>query len=38
MEDVEVLLFDVFGTVVDWSGTVTTELRRHAPELLTPAG
>ena len=26
MEDVEAVLFDVFGTVVDWDGSVTSEL------------
>jgi hypothetical protein len=33
MEGIEALLFDVFGTVVNWSGTVIAELRRNAPEL-----
>ncbi|KAL1728569.1 HAD-like domain-containing protein [Schizophyllum commune] len=28
MENVEVLLFDVFGTVVDWYGTIKAELAR----------
>ncbi|KAG6819033.1 hypothetical protein H0H93_016105 [Arthromyces matolae] len=34
LKDVEVLLFDVFGTVVDWRGTVERELR----ELPIPTG
>ncbi|KAL1744508.1 HAD-like domain-containing protein [Schizophyllum fasciatum] len=32
MDNVEVLLFDVFGTVVDWYGTIKAELARTGQE------
>lgn len=37
MEGVEALLFDVFGTVVDWHGSVTNELKAEGDKLL-PGG
>lgn len=33
LEGVEALLFDVFGTVVDWLGTVEREVKRSAETL-----
>ena len=32
-DGVEVLLFDVFGTVVDWHGTIVRELARDHPQV-----
>ena len=37
MDNVEVLLFDVFGTVVDWYGTIKAELARTG-ENFGPSG
>ncbi|KAI5896943.1 haloacid dehalogenase [Schizophyllum commune H4-8] len=37
MDDVEVLLFDVFGTIVDWYGTIKAELARTG-EVYGPSG
>lgn len=33
MEGIEVLLFDVFGTVVDWRSSVYNELKRRGNTL-----
>lgn len=31
LHNVQALLFDVFGTVVDWHGSIVNELRAAAP-------
>ena len=31
LKDVEVYVFDVFGTVVDWYGNITRQLAAAAP-------
>lgn len=32
LKDVEAYVFDVFGTVVDWYGNITSQLAAAAPE------
>lgn len=32
-DDTKALLFDVFGTVVDWRGSITTEMQRYGESL-----
>lgn len=34
---VKVLAFDIFGTVVDWHGSIVRELRQHHPQVDGPA-
>ncbi|KAK7028522.1 hypothetical protein R3P38DRAFT_2936938 [Favolaschia claudopus] len=36
LSGVQALLFDVFGTVVDWHGSVTKELERVGKQHGTP--
>ena len=38
LHDVEAYLFDVFGTVVDWYGSVTEALQKSAPDPLVNEG
>lgn len=38
MDNVEALIFDVFGTVVDWHGSVTAELVALGQEHSFPGG
>ena len=38
LEGVEAYVFDVFGTVVDWYGSVTRALEGGAPEALKNEG
>ena len=38
LDGVEVYVFDVFGTVVDWYGSVTGALEASAPESLKKEG
>jgi 2-haloacid dehalogenase len=36
-DDVEVLAFDIFGTVVDWHGSIAREIERDHPQVDAPA-
>ena len=36
LKDVEVLTFDVFGTVIDWHGSIVKEMKSRAQKSTSP--